>query len=217
MCPVTIATLAISMGAISGAAGATTMAAVAAASAAGTLTGAAATAMTIASTVSAIGSVAMMAGGIYQAISSSSNQKRQIREKYRQQEQQNKLASEALRRDFEQANIQKVENAQKAASQKEEIKLATKVETAEVRNSAGEAGISGLSIDNLLDSITREGLYDSTTISTNLAMNVAQINRNSQASQLRYGGRVDNTQYFMQDNTGQIISAIGGGIRGATG
>ncbi len=201
MCPVTLTGLAITAGAISAAAAPAALA----------------TAATISSVMTVVGVGAALAGGIYAAVSAKDQQKKETREKIRRQEQQNKLAADALRRDYEQAGIKKVELQKQAASKKDEISLATKVEQAEVRNSAGEAGMAGLSIDNLLDSVTREGLYDSNTVSSNLAMNVAQIDRDSNRNALKYSGRIDDSKHFIADNTGQIIGALGGALKGAAG
>jgi len=236
MCPVTLTALGIGAGlAGSGAAAATagmTAAAITASAAATAAAGTAvvagsaaagiataASALAVASTVSTVmtvgGTLLSIGGMLYQSKTSSDTQNRQIREKYRQQEHQNKLANEALKRDYEQANIKKVELQKQAGAKEDEITLATKVEQAETRNSAGEAGMAGLSIDNLLDSVAREGLYDGNTVSSNLAMNVAQIDRNTQSSRLKYKGRVDDSKYFVEDNSGSLMGALGSAATGA--
>jgi nitrogen fixation/metabolism regulation signal transduction histidine kinase len=196
MCPVTLTGLAISAGMISAVAAPAALA----------------TAATISSVMTVVGVGMALAGGIYSAVSAADTQKKQIQEKYRQQEEKNKLAAEALRRDYEQGNAVKVEEQKKAAAKEEDIQIETMKGQATARVSAGEAGVSGLSIDNLLDGISREGLYDSTTVSTNLAMHVAQIDRNAHNYRLKAEGRQDTSKYFMEDNTGSILSALGGAV-----
>jgi hypothetical protein len=227
MCPVTLTGLAIGSGFFGGAAMSVGVGGLAVASTAGIggaagasialATSAMATATALSSALSVGGTLLSLGAGIHSSMSQAKQQKRQIREKYRQQEHKNKLAKDALLLDYETANIKKMELNKVAAGKQEDIQLATAQDRATARVSAAEAGVTGLSIDSLLDSVTREGLYDANTVSSNLAMQTAQVDRSTRTSKLRYSGRADTSRFYMEDNTGSLLGALGGALTDSSG
>lgn len=190
MCPVVIGS--VIAGAVSSAMAATSAAI------------AAATAIELAMVAAAVISAG---AGIYQAVSSASAQDKQAEEKYKQQERQNEAAAAALTQSFADATAQKMEIQTKAGVEKKKIEEEGLKSQASAKISAGEAGVAGLSIDNMMSSIERSTSNGIATLDANLSSYTQQVARSNRTSRLKAGARQDTSRVFYASSVGKTISS----------
>ncbi len=96
----------------------------------------------------------------------------------------------------EQTSIQtRAAQEQEAAAQKLYLShLEEAQKTAEAKVSAAEAGVAGISVDNIVNDLTRSAALNRTTIRTNAHMTVTQLGQEMKATNTRIKNRINSMQ-----------------------
>lgn len=120
----------------------------------------------------------------------------------------------AMENEQKQLTIRQIQE-EKAKDQKlvvMNIEQAQKQAAAEV--SAGEAGVGGISLDNVLADIGRRAAFNRQTEEQNYKMTAAQLTEEMKATTIRAENRINSVQRPSSPNPlGFILQAAGSGIR----
>jgi hypothetical protein len=118
----------------------------------------------------------------------------------------------------QQLNLQELQENEQAAQEKHKQALAVQKGVAEARVSAGEAGVSGLSIDSIFADVVRQGAENMTTIDRNLADSQQQRDADRKVLYNNTLAGVQNPQSYKSKtaNLGAGLQIIGSGLGGYT-
>lgn len=131
-------------------------------------------------------------------------------------EMQNQAALENFKLQNRQLNLQQQQEEEATALEKHRQQLAVQKEVAAQRVAAGEAGVSGLSIDSIFADIVRQGANNMTTLDRNLADSNAQRETEKQVMRNNTWAGLQNPSWYKGSNQmlGAGLQIISSGING---
>lgn len=128
------------------------------------------------------------------------------------QYEQNKLNSlSALRNNYQTTQQRQMQEIEAAAQQVDERRREALQKTATARVAAGEAGVSGLSVESVLRDISGSAARDVATINQNRDWSLAQLNQQMRGQQAQAKSRINSVL------PGQPVDALPFLIQGAAG
>ncbi len=120
-----------------------------------------------------------------------------------------KAANAAYLSDTRQLNLQQREYEEAEAQRSFDADLQAARDTSKAMTAAGESGVSGLSVDALMNDILRQNLFDDNKANSNLNMGKAQIAQEKEGAKAGRQSRINQVPYPSFAST---ALQIGGGM-----
>lgn len=118
-----------------------------------------------------------------------------------------KNAQQTFRNDIDQLSLRQIQEANATAQKDKQTTLEVAEKSAEVEASAAAAGVSGISVDNLVADVQRRGARNKVTQYENLKMTVQQIQQEKKGVRATAQSRINSAP---RPSALGLVAGIGG-------
>lgn len=129
--------------------------------------------------------------------------------------QQNKSnAHTALRSDYSQNNLRAIQEGEKKSAEDQKARIQQAKLKAKSRLSAGEAGITGISVSNLTADIATQASTEAASREYNYISTINQLQEEGKSAQARAQSRIDSAPRGVKPSKLGLIAGIGSSFMG---
>lgn len=119
-------------------------------------------------------------------------------------------AEAALRADYSQLNLRAIQEGEAKSAESQKLRIKEAQAKSRARLTAGEAGVTGISVDNLVADIGQQAGMEEEARKYNYLNTINQLQREGEAAQARAHGRILSVPKGQKPSALGLVAGIGG-------
>lgn len=150
-----------------------------------------------------------LAFGVLSSVASFAAQSQQAAAQESQYQQNAVNAKMAMINEYQQENLRQIQEGQKKSAEDVQTNLKAAQAKAHTQAAAAEAGVTGISVDNLVADIGKQASDEMSAREYNYLSTVTQIQRQKEASRNQAQSRINSVPHGIQPSPLALVAGIG--------
>lgn len=121
-------------------------------------------------------------------------------------------AEHAMRINYSQLNLRQVQEGEKVTQESQKAAIDVAKAKAQFRTNAAEANVSGLSVDNVVSDIQRQGAFEDSGRKYNYRSTIHQLQKEKEAKQAEAHGRILSVPRGQKPSALGLVAGIGSSL-----